>query len=62
MDITDHGFFERPALDVAQDLIGATLLFKDVGGITTGDDNKRNRWSTNKWLDAETTTVTPRLR
>ena len=33
MDITDHGFFERPALDVAQDLIGATILFKDVGGI-----------------------------
>jgi DNA-3-methyladenine glycosylase len=33
MDITDHGFFERPALDVAQDLIGNTLLFNGVGGI-----------------------------
>jgi DNA-3-methyladenine glycosylase len=33
MDIKDHGFFERPALDVAQDLIGTTLLFKGVGGI-----------------------------
>lgn len=33
MDITDYGFFERPALDVAQDLIGNTLLFNGVGGI-----------------------------
>jgi DNA-3-methyladenine glycosylase len=33
MEITDHGYFERPALDVAQDLIGNTLLFNGVGGI-----------------------------
>jgi DNA-3-methyladenine glycosylase len=33
MEITDRGFFERPALDVAQDLIGNTLLFNGVGGI-----------------------------
>jgi len=33
MEINDHGFFERPALDVAQDLIGNTLLFNGVGGI-----------------------------
>ena len=33
MEITDVGFFERPALDVAQDLIGNTLLFDGVGGI-----------------------------
>lgn len=33
MDITYHGFFERPPLDVAQDLIGTTLLFNGVGGI-----------------------------
>jgi len=29
----DHEFFERPALDVARDLIGTTLLFDGVGGI-----------------------------
>jgi hypothetical protein len=29
-------------------------------GITTGDDNQGNRWSTSKWLDNETITVTPR--
>ena len=33
MEITDYSFFERPALDVAQDLIGTTLLFNGVGGI-----------------------------
>ena len=33
MEITDHGYFDRPALDVAQDLIGSTLLFNGVGGI-----------------------------
>ena len=33
MDIADYGFFERPAPDVAQDLIGTTLLFDEVGGI-----------------------------
>jgi DNA-3-methyladenine glycosylase len=33
MKITDRGFFERLALDVAQDLIGNTLLFNGVGGI-----------------------------
>jgi DNA-3-methyladenine glycosylase len=33
MEITDHGFFERPALEVARDLIGNTLLFNGVGGI-----------------------------
>lgn len=33
MEITDNGFFERPALDVARDLIGNILLFNDVGGI-----------------------------
>ncbi|HUQ35019.1 MAG TPA: DNA-3-methyladenine glycosylase [Aestuariivirga sp.] len=35
MEITDDGFFERPALDVARDLIGNTLLFNGVGGIIT---------------------------
>ncbi len=29
----DHEFFERPALDVARDLIGTTLFFDGVGGI-----------------------------
>jgi len=33
MEITDQGFFERPALDVARELIGTTLLFDGVGGI-----------------------------
>lgn len=33
MEITDCSFFERPALDVAEDLIGNTLLFNGVGGI-----------------------------
>ena len=33
MDITEYGFFERPALEVAQDLIGNTLFFNGVGGI-----------------------------
>ena len=33
MDITEYGFFERRAPDVAQDLIGTTLLFDGVGGI-----------------------------
>jgi DNA-3-methyladenine glycosylase len=33
MEINDHGFFERAALDVAQDLIGSILLFNGVGGI-----------------------------
>lgn len=33
MEITHHSFFERPALDVARDLIGITLLFNGVGGI-----------------------------
>ena len=33
MEINDRGFFERPALNVAQDLIGTTLLFKGVGGL-----------------------------
>ncbi len=33
MEITDYDFFGRPALDVAQDLIGNTLLFNGVGGI-----------------------------
>ena len=33
MEMTDYSFFERPALDVAQDLIGTTLLFNGVGGI-----------------------------
>ena len=33
MEIMDDGFFERPALDVAQDLIGNILLFNGVGGI-----------------------------
>ena len=33
MEIKHHGFFERPALDVARDLIGSTLLFDGVGGI-----------------------------
>ncbi len=33
MEINDQGFFERPVLDVAQDLIGSTLLFNGVGGI-----------------------------
>ena len=29
----DKSFFERPVLDVAQDLIGSILLFNGVGGI-----------------------------
>ena len=29
----DKSFFERPVLDVAQDMIGSTLLFNGVGGI-----------------------------
>ena len=33
MKIMDKSFFERPVLDVAQDLIGSTLLFNGVGGI-----------------------------
>jgi DNA-3-methyladenine glycosylase len=33
MEITDHDFFERPALEVARDMIGQTLLFNGVGGI-----------------------------
>jgi DNA-3-methyladenine glycosylase len=33
MEITDNRFFERSALEVAQDLIGNTLLFDGVGGI-----------------------------
>ena len=33
MAIMDKSFFERPVLDVAQDLIGSTLLFNGVGGI-----------------------------
>lgn len=33
MEIKQHGFFERPAHDVARDLIGSTLLFDGVGGI-----------------------------
>lgn len=33
MEITHVDFFERPALDVAQDLIGTTLLFNGVGGV-----------------------------
>jgi len=33
MEIMDKSFFERPVLDVAQDLIGSTLLFNGVGGI-----------------------------
>jgi DNA-3-methyladenine glycosylase len=33
LKIMDKNFFERPALDVARDLIGSTLLFDGVGGI-----------------------------
>ena len=33
MEFDDHGFFERPAPDVAHDLIGNTLLFNGVGGV-----------------------------
>lgn len=29
----DRSFFERPVLEVAEDLIGSTLLFNGVGGI-----------------------------
>jgi hypothetical protein len=29
-------------------------------GLTTGDDNQGNRWTTSQWRDIETTTVTPR--
>jgi hypothetical protein len=29
-------------------------------GLTTGDDNRGDRWSTSKWLDNETIAVTPR--
>jgi hypothetical protein len=28
-------------------------------GITTGDDNQGNRWSSNRWQGIETTTITP---
>jgi hypothetical protein len=28
-------------------------------GLTTGDDNQGNRWTTSRWRDIETTTVTP---
>jgi len=28
-------------------------------GITTGDDNQGNRWTTSRWRDNETTTITP---
>jgi hypothetical protein len=28
-------------------------------GITTGDDNQGNRWTTSLWRDNETTSVTP---
>jgi hypothetical protein len=28
-------------------------------GITTGDDNRGDRWTTSRWRDIETTTVTP---
>lgn len=33
MEIMNKSFFERPVLDVAQDMIGSTLLFNGVGGI-----------------------------
>jgi hypothetical protein len=29
-------------------------------GITTGDDNRGDRWTTSRWQDREITTVTPR--
>jgi hypothetical protein len=29
-------------------------------GITTGEDNRGDHWSTSQWQDHETTTVTPR--
>ena len=29
-------------------------------GITSGSDNRGDRWSTSTWQDDETTTVTPR--
>ena len=28
-------------------------------GITTGSDNRGDRWTTSRWRDIETTTVTP---
>jgi hypothetical protein len=28
-------------------------------GLTTGDDNQGNRWTTSRWRDFTTTTVTP---
>jgi hypothetical protein len=28
-------------------------------GITTGDDNQGNRWTTTRWMVTTTTTVTP---
>jgi hypothetical protein len=31
-------------------------------GITTGDDNRGNRWTTSRWRDLETTTVRPSTR
>ncbi len=31
-------------------------------GITTGDDNQGNRWTTSRWRDIETTTVAPPAR
>jgi hypothetical protein len=29
-------------------------------GLTTGDDNQGNRWTTSRWRDFTTTTVEPR--
>jgi hypothetical protein len=31
-------------------------------GFKTGDDNQGNRWTTSRWRDIETTTVTPPQR
>jgi hypothetical protein len=28
-------------------------------GITTGDDNQGNRWTTSRWRGIDTTTITP---
>jgi DNA-3-methyladenine glycosylase len=33
METKHYGFFERPALDVARDLIGSILFFDGVGGV-----------------------------
>ena len=32
----------------------------DRGGMVFGEDNRGDRWSTSRWQDRETSTITPR--